>query len=196
MTETYTKYDEEKAEKAVTMLLEAIGHPKDDENLKETPKRVAKMYAKIFGGYEEDPKLHLKLFPSDSDTMVVMRNIPIYSHCIHHLAPFSGRLTIAYIPNGKLLGLSKLIRIARIFAKRLQLQENLTSEIANFLNQNLPNKGVAVNIRAHHSCVENRGARATGAETTTTKLLGEFLSDPVQREEFLRNCSDKEGYNT
>lgn len=187
-------YDYEKAKQATQMLIEAIGDTTDRPDTKDTPDRCARMYKDILAGLDEDPKKFLKLFPCDADDMVIMRNVPIYSYCAHHMQPFFGKITIAYIPNGQVLGLSKLIRIARVFAKRLQLQENLTKQITDFIEQNIPNKGVAVSIRAHHMCVEIRGARSPGAETVTTRLTGLFKTEVMAREEFLRNCSDKEGY--
>jgi GTP cyclohydrolase I len=179
---------------AVDLLLDGIGHPKDDPNILETPDRVAKMFQIILSGYNADPKKHLKTFPSNSDEMVIVRNIPFYSYCAHHIQPFYGKFTIAYKPQGEVLGLSKLVRIAREFSKKLQVQEDLTADVANFIYKNVKCTGVGVNIRAQHMCMVVRGVRSYGAETITTKLLGEFkLSERLQTE-FYQSLSDKEGY--
>ena len=188
--------DKQKIRNAVVQLLDGIGHPKDDPNITETPDRVAKMFIDIMNGYKEDPTKHLKLFPSENRDMVIVRNVPFYSYCAHHLQPFYGKLTIGYIPDGKVLGLSKLVRVSRVFAKRLQLQEDLTKQIAEFLWKNLNCKGVAVNIKSQHMCMVVRGVRSYGAETVTTKFEGIFNGDQGKeiREQFLNNTSDKEGY--
>ena len=187
-------YDYEKAKAAAQMMIEAIGHPLDDPNIAETPDRVAKMNEIIYGGYNIDPKDHLKLFPSKNTDMVVERNIPFYSFCSHHQLPFFGQITIAYLPGGQVLGLSKLVKIARCFIKRFQLQEDLTEQIATFIYENVPDcRGAAVSIRAQHSCMILRGVRAYGAETITTKFLGEFTTQDLKNE-FFMHLSNKEGY--
>ena len=156
--------DKARIEKAVREILIAIGEDPDREGLVETPKRVANMYEEIFAGLDSDPHRLLKVFDEgDNDEMVVVRDIPMYSMCEHHLLPFIGKAHIAYIPaEGKVIGLSKLARIVSDFAKRPQLQERLTSQIADFLEENLSPKGVAVVVEAEHLCMTMRGARAAG----------------------------------
>jgi GTP cyclohydrolase I len=157
--------DKARIEKAVREILIAIGEDPDREGLVETPKRVANMYEEIFAGLDSDPHRLLKVFDEgDNDEMVVVRDIPMYSMCEHHLLPFIGKAHIAYIPaDGKVIGLSKLARIVSDFAKRPQLQERLTSQIADFLEENLSPKGVAVVVEAEHLCMTMRGARAAGS---------------------------------
>ncbi len=159
--------DKPRIEAAVREILIAIGEDPDREGLVETPARVARMYEEIFSGLEDDPTRHLKLFnESGNEEMVVVRDIPLYSMCEHHLIPFMGKAHIAYIPsNGKVIGLSKLARIVESFAKKPQLQERLTAQIADFLDENLNPQGVAVVIEAEHLCMTMRGARASGAKT-------------------------------
>lgn len=177
--------DKERIEHAVREILTAIGEDPDREGLVETPKRVANMYAEIFSGLEDDPKRHLKIFnEEDNDEMVVVRDIPMYSMCEHHLLPFIGKAHIAYIPeNGKVIGLSKLARIVDSFSKKPQLQERLTSQIADFLEEHLSPKGIAVVIEAEHLCMTMRGARAAGAKTQTSALRGSMRKDAKTRAE-------------
>ena len=177
--------DRERIEKAVREILLAVGEDPDREGLKETPSRVARMYEEIFAGLEEDPKTHLKIFNEGNvNEMVVVRDIPLYSMCEHHLLPFVGKAHIAYISNdGKVIGLSKLARIVNSFARRPQLQERLTSQIADFLDENLSTKGVAVVIEAEHFCMTMRGVRAAGAKTQTSALRGAMRSDAKTRSE-------------
>lgn len=154
----------------------------------ETPMRVAKAYKTWFGGYGVDPKDVLKVFKDGAegcDEMVVVKHIPIWSHCEHHMAPFFGTATIAYIPNGKIVGLSKLTRIAEVFARRLQVQERLTTQIADALMDNLQPLGVAVYLECRHTCVESRGVKSAGQSTVTSKLTGVFKDDPAARAEFM-----------
>ncbi|MBQ7541214.1 MAG: GTP cyclohydrolase I FolE [Clostridia bacterium] len=176
-----------KIEQAVRDILEAIGEDPDREGLVETPARVARMYAEIFAGLEEDPRQHLKIFDEpNGNEMVIVRDIPLYSMCEHHLIPFMGKAHIAYIPqNGKVIGLSKLARIVGTFAKRPQLQERLTAQIADFLYEELSPMGVAVVIEAQHLCMTMRGARAAGSETRTSALRGVMRSDARTRAEAL-----------
>ncbi|MGN0561873.1 MAG: GTP cyclohydrolase I FolE [Candidatus Fimenecus sp.] len=177
--------DKQRIENAVREILSAIGEDPDREGLQETPKRVANMYAEIFSGLEDDPKRHLKVFnESNNDEMVVVRDIPMYSMCEHHLLPFVGKAHIAYIPSdGKVIGLSKLARIVDSFSKKPQLQERLTSQIADFLEENLSPKGIAVVIEAEHLCMTMRGARAAGAKTQTSALRGIMRKDARTRAE-------------
>ena len=185
--------DKERIEKAVRELLLAIGEDPDREGLAETPARVARMYEEIFAGMEDDPKKYLKVFDEDNnDEMVVVRDIPIYSTCEHHLIPFFGKAHIAYIPgDGKVIGLSKLARIVNCFAKKPQLQERLTAQVADFLDENLHPKGVAVVIEAEHLCMTMRGARASGAQTRTSALRGMMKSDARTRAETMTLRSGK-----
>ena len=177
--------NQKKIEEAVRLLLEGIGENPDREGLAETPKRIARMYEEIFSGLEDDPTRHLKLFnESGNEEMVVVRDIPLYSMCEHHLIPFMGKAHIAYIPSaGKVIGLSKLARIVESFAKKPQLQERLTAQIADFLDENLSPQGVAVVIEAEHLCMTMRGARASGAKTRTSALRGTMRSDAKTRAE-------------
>lgn len=179
--------DKERIEKAVREILIAIGEDPDREGLLETPKRVAKMYEEVFLGLEKSPEEHLKIFNEEkNDEMVVVRDIPLYSMCEHHLLPFVGKAHIVYIPgNGKVIGLSKLARIVDNFARRPQIQERLTSQIADFLMEKLEPQGVAVVIEAEHLCMTMRGARAAGAKTTTSALRGSMRSDARTRAEAL-----------
>ncbi|MFQ8958528.1 MAG: GTP cyclohydrolase I FolE, partial [Eubacterium sp.] len=155
--------------------------------LLETPKRVANMYEEIFAGLTEDPKQHIKLFNEQSnDEMVIVKDIPFYSMCEHHLLPFFGKAHIGYIPSdNKIIGLSKLARIVDNFAKKPQVQERLTSDIADFLNDNLQPKGVAVIMEAEHMCMTMRGARAAGSKTQTSALRGIMRTDAKTRAEVL-----------
>jgi GTP cyclohydrolase I len=182
------KFDEKKVQDGIRLLIEGIGDDPKRDGLLETPKRVAKMYSEILNGYDEIDKIskHVKLFDDVSEDMVTITNVPFYSFCEHHIIPFVGKLHIAYIPNGtQILGISKLVRIARVFAKRLQVQERLTREIANEINRVVPNQGVAVRIEAEHMCMSIRGVRTPGAKTITTKLTGLFKEDAKARNEFL-----------
>lgn len=179
--------DKERIEKAVREILIAIGEDPDREGLVETPGRVARMYEEIFTGLENDPEQHLKVFNEEkNEEMVVVRDIPLYSMCEHHLLPFVGKAHIVYIPgSGKVIGLSKLARIVDNFARRPQIQERLTSQIADFLMEHLEPQGVAVVIEAEHLCMTMRGARAAGAKTTTSALRGSMRSDARTRSEAL-----------
>ena len=179
--------DKPRIEAAVRELLLAIGEDPDREGLRETPRRVANMYGEIFGGMEEDPRSHLKIFTEEqNDEMVTVRDIPLYSMCEHHLVPFMGVAHIAYIPrDGRVIGLSKLARIVNCFARRPQLQERLTEQIADFLEKELNPKGVAVIIEAEHLCMTMRGVRAAGAHTQTSALRGGMKSDASTRTEAL-----------
>lgn len=176
--------DKQRIEAAVREILIAIGEDPDREGLVETPSRVARMYEEIFGGLEDDPTRHLKLFDESSEEMVVVRDIPLYSMCEHHLIPFLGKAHIAYIPSdGRVIGLSKLARIVDCFASRPQLRERLTSQVADFLYENLQPMGVAVVIEAEHLCMTMRGARASGAKTMTSALRGTMRSNAKTRAE-------------
>ena len=175
--------DKERIQNAVREILLAVGEDPDREGLLETPKRVANMYEEIFAGLTEDPKQHIKLFNEQSnDEMVIVKDIP----CEHHLLPFFGKAHIGYIPSdNKIIGLSKLARIVDNFAKKPQVQERLTSDIADFLNDNLQPKGVAVIMEAEHMCMTMRGARAAGSKTQTSALRGIMRTDAKTRAEVL-----------
>lgn len=177
--------DKERIEKAVREILIAIGEDPDREGLVETPSRVARMYEEVFSGLENSPEKHLKIFDEGkNDEMVVVRDIPLYSMCEHHLLPFVGKAHIVYIPGGgKVIGLSKLARIVDNFARRPQIQERLTSQIADFLMDNLSAQGVAVVIEAEHLCMTMRGIKAAGAKTVTSALRGNIRSDARTRAE-------------
>ena len=179
--------DKIRIENAVRELLCAIGEDPDREGLAETPRRVADMYGEIFSGLEDNPENYLKVFnEKGNEEMVVVRDIPLYSMCEHHLLPFIGKAHIAYIPSdGNIIGLSKLARIVSCFAKRPQLQERLTSQVADFLYTRLNAKGVAVVVEAEHLCMTMRGARAAGAVTETSALRGSMRSDARTRAEAL-----------
>lgn len=186
--------DKDRIEKAVREILIAVGEDPDREGLLETPARVARMYEEIFAGLEDDPTRHLKLFNEHNSEMVIVRDIPLYSMCEHHLLPFIGKAHIAYIPSdGKVIGLSKLARIVDSFAKRPQLQERLTSQIADFLNDNLNPMGVAVVIEAEHLCMTMRGARASGSQTRTSALRGIMRNDSKTRSEALSLLTEVRG---
>lgn len=175
----------------IVRLLQLVGENADREGLLETPARVVKAWRHWCSGYGKDPAKLLKVFEDGGETydqMVLVKDIPIYSHCEHHLAAIIGTASIAYIPNGKIVGLSKLSRLADIFARRLQVQERLTDQIADALFQNLEPKGVGVLIKARHLCMESRGICQQGHHTVTTALRGVIKDEPETRAEFLRLC--------
>ena len=175
-----------KIEKAVSEILAAVGEDTSREGLLDTPKRVAKMYAELLAGAQSDPKEHLRtVFREDYDEVVLLKDIPFYSICEHHMMPFIGKAHVAYLPDGQILGVSKLARVVDCFARRLQVQERLTVQVADFLMENLKPKGVAVVIEAAHSCMTIRGAREPGAAMVTSALRGIFIRDPKSRSEVL-----------
>lgn len=175
----------------IKALLEMVGEDPERGGLVDTPARVVKAWKFWCSGYGEDPKDVLKVFEDGGeryDQMVLVKDIPIYSHCEHHMAAIIGTASIAYIPNGKIVGLSKLSRMADIFARRLQVQERLTDQIADALNDNLSPVGVGVMIKARHLCMESRGVCQQGHHTVTTALRGAIRDEPATRSEFLRQC--------
>nr|WP_204617980.1 GTP cyclohydrolase I FolE [Desulforadius tongensis] len=174
-----------KIERGVRMILEAIGEDPDREGLQETPQRVARMYKEVFSGLREDPLKHLeKIFSEEHEEMVLVRDIPLYSMCEHHLIPFFGRTHVAYIPrNGKVTGLSKLARVVEGYARRPQLQERLTSQIADGIMTKLDPYGVVVVIEAEHMCMTMRGVRKPGAKTVTSAVRGIFEKNQASRAE-------------
>ncbi len=179
--------DKKKIENAVRDILEAVGEYPNRPGLLETPRRVANMYEEMFSGLTEDPKQHLKFFDEKSnDEMVIVRDIPFASMCEHHLLPFVGKAHIAYIPSeNKIIGLSKIARIVDNFAKKPQVQERLTHDIADFLYKEMNAKGVAVIMEAEHMCMSIRGAKASGSKTQTSALRGVIRSDARTRSEAL-----------
>lgn len=179
--------DKERIRRAVREIIEAVGEDPDREGLRETPRRVADMYEEIFAGLEDEPEKYLKFFDvSGSDEIVVVKDIPLYSMCEHHFLPFIGKAHIAYIPGGgKVLGLSKFARIVKCFAARPQLQERLTAQIADFINEKMHPQGVAVVIEAEHLCMTMRGVKAAGALTRTSALRGIMRSDARTRAEVM-----------
>jgi GTP cyclohydrolase I len=184
-----TRVDHARIERAVREILIAIGEDPDRDGLLDTPARVARMYGEIFAGLHDDPSSYLKTtFEADHDEMVMVRDIPMYSACEHHLLPWVGRAHVAYIPNddGRITGLSKLARLVDAYAKRPQVQERLTSQIADELDRSLEPKGVMVVIEAEHLCMTMRGIRKPGATTVTSAVRGLFRRSVATREEAMR----------
>jgi len=181
-----TRVDTERIEKAVKEILLAVGEDIEREGLKGTPARVARMYAELLSGMQEDPKQHIKtVFTEKYDEVVLLRDIPFYSICEHHLMPFIGAAHVAYLPTGTVLGVSKLARIVDSFARRLQVQERLTEQIADFMMTALQPKGIAVVLEAAHSCMTIRGIKKPGSVMVTSALRGTFRKDPRSRNEVI-----------
>lgn len=179
--------DQKKIEEAVRLFLEGIGEDVSREGLKETPGRIARMCEELYGGMEEDASVHLsKTFSVDSSEMVIEKDITFYSTCEHHILPFYGKVHIAYIPDRKVVGLSKLARTVEVFARRLQLQEQLTGQIADALMKFMQPKGALVMIEAEHMCMTMRGIKKPGSRTITLARRGVFESDPALEERFFR----------
>ena len=177
--------DREKIEQGVRLILEVIGEDPDREGLKETPERISRMYEEIYGGLQEDASVHLKkTFQARNNEMVIEKDITFYSTCEHHLLPFYGKAHIAYVPDGKVVGLSKLARTVEVFARRLQIQEQLTGQIADALMEHMQPKGVMVMIEAEHMCMTMRGIKKPGSQTVTIAKRGEFENNPVLEERF------------
>ena len=180
------KVDIERVEKAVTEILLAIGEDVEREGLKGTPVRVARMYAELLAGMQEEPKEHLRsAFTENYDEIVLLRDIPFYSICEHHLMPFIGTAAVAYLPSGVVLGVSKLARIVDCFTRRLQVQERLTNQIADFIMNSLKPRGVAVVLEASQSCMTIRGIKKPGSVMVTSALRGIFKKDPKSRNEIM-----------
>ncbi len=178
----------EETESAVRTLLKWIGDNPDREGLIATPSRVAKAYEEWFAGYKEDPVEFLRrtFYEVDGyDEMVVLRDITFESHCEHHIAPILGKVQVGYLPDRKVVGISKLARVVETFAKRLQVQETMTAQIANCINDVLKPKGVGVVVEGMHHCMTTRGIHKSGVAMMTSQLLGDFRSDPRTRAEFL-----------
>ena len=179
--------DKEKIEISIRQILEAIGEDPDREGLVETPKRVANMCEEIFAGLQKDPRDEIKVFNENNDEMIVVKDIPFYSMCEHHLLPFIGMAHVAYLPgDGKILGLSKIARVVDTVAKKPQLQERLTSEIADIIMESVDAKGVAVIVEAEHLCMTMRGIKKPGSKTVTSALRGTMKSDMRTRNEAMQ----------
>ena len=176
------------AEAAVRTLIEWAGDDPDREGLVDTPNRVVRAYEEFFAGYYEDPVAMLTTTfeeTADYNEMIVMRDIKLESHCEHHIVPILGRAHIGYLPSDRVVGISKLARVVEVFAKRLQIQETLTAQIANTIQEVLKPRGVGVVIEAAHQCMTTRGVRKPGVSMVTSRMLGAFRDDPTTRQEFL-----------
>ena len=183
--------DHKKVEQAIRLLLEGIGEDPDREGLAETPDRIARMYEEICGGMNEDAAEHLKkTFTAENNEMVVEKDITFYSMCEHHMLPFYGKVHIAYIPDGKVVGLSKLARTVEVFARRLQLQEQLTGQIADALMEYMQPKGALVMVEAEHMCMTMRGIKKPGSKTMTVITRGEFKNNIELQKQFLAMVKD------
>ena len=186
MTDTVTR---DQAEEAVRVLLRWAGEDPTREGLLDTPKRVAKAYGDWFSGYQEDPREFLeRTFKEVAgyDEMIVLRDIEFESHCEHHMAPIIGRCHVGYLPAGKVVGISKLARVVETYARRFQVQEKMTAQIARCIQDVLQPIGVAVVVEAKHQCMTTRGVHKTGVSMVTSKMLGTFRDDARTRAEFLR----------
>ncbi len=178
--------DEERIADAVREIIAAVGEDPEREGLRETPRRIASMYAELFSGIGADPCAVLAAgFDEPHEEMVILKGIPFYSLCEHHFAPFQGTVHIGYIPNGRVVGVSKLARVVEIFARRPQLQERLTSQVADCIVDCLNADGVAVVIEAEHACMSFRGVRKPGTRVVTSAMRGRFRKSSVTRSEFL-----------
>ena len=173
-------------------IIEAIGEDPEREGLVKTPERAAKAFEFLTRGYRQDVNelVNNAIFTSDTDEMVIVRNIELYSMCEHHMLPFIGKAHVAYLPQGKVIGLSKIARIVDLFARRLQIQEVLTKQIADCVNTAIGAKGVGVVIEAKHMCMMMRGVEKQNSVMTTSCMLGNFREQPTTREEFLRLIRD------
>jgi GTP cyclohydrolase I len=178
--------DHDRVQELVTQLLAAVGEDPGREGLRETPERIARMYEEVFAGLHEDPVAVLSVsFEEGHDEMVILREIPFYSMCEHHLLPFHGQAHVGYLPDGRIVGLSKIARAVEIFARRPQVQERLTSQIADCIEDVLGAKGVGVVIEAEHLCMTMRGVRKPGSTMVTSAMRGRFRDDSNTRQEFL-----------
>ena len=178
--------DQDRIRRAVREILLAVGEDPDREGLRETPDRVARLYAEVFRGLRQDPAAHLvKTFAQDYDEMVAIKDIEFASFCEHHLLPFVGKVHVAYLPRGRVVGLSKIPRVVDALARRPQLQERLTQDLAGLLMRELDARGVAVVIEAAHSCMTVRGVRKPGSTMVTSAMLGAFREKHATRAEFL-----------
>lgn len=179
-------FDEEAAEKSIRTLLLAIGEDPDREGLADTPRRMVSMYRELFEGLRGDPVQALSVgFEEGHDEIVILREVPFYSMCEHHFLPFHGQAHIGYLPSGRIVGLSKIARALEIFARRPQVQERLTTQLAECIEQVLDARGVGVVIEAEHTCMTARGVRKPGSKMVTSVMRGQFRSDLNTRQEFL-----------
>jgi GTP cyclohydrolase I len=191
MSESKKIIDKERIEKAVREILEAIGEDPNREGLVKTPKRVAAMYSELFAGTHEDPSRHLQTFFTERyDEIVILRDIPFHSMCEHHLMPFIGKAHIAYLPDGKVVGVSKLARLVEGLSHRMQVQERLTMQVADMLMEHLKPKGVAVVMVAQHTCMTIRGVKKPGSSMITSALRGIFKTNLASRTEILSLLKD------
>lgn len=178
--------DQERIERAVRDILIGVGEDPDRDGLKDTPARVARLYKEVFSGLADDPARHLaKVFDEDHHELVLVKDIPFDSFCEHHLMPFTGKAHVAYIPNGCVVGLSKIARVVEAYARRPQVQERLTSQIADLMMEKLNPKGVAVVIEAGHTCMTVRGIRKPGSSMVTSALRGIFHQNAPSRNEVM-----------
>jgi GTP cyclohydrolase IA len=186
-----SKIDKREVQAAVENILRAIGEDPNREGLKHTPERIARMYTELLSGYQMEPAMVVNdaLFEVKYDEMVIVRDIEFYSLCEHHMLPFMGRVHVAYIPDGKVIGLSKIPRIVDIYAHRLQVQEHMTRQIADCLRDLLHPQGVAVVVEALHLCMSMRGVQKHNARMTTSAMHGAFRANLASRQEFLDNIS-------
>jgi GTP cyclohydrolase I len=186
-----SEIDLEAIQKSVKTMLAAFGEDPQREGLLRTPERVAKMYVELLAGYRTDPIIMVNdaLFDVEYDEMVIVRDIEFYSLCEHHMLPFIGRAHVAYVPRGRVIGLSKIPRIVDMFGRRLQVQERMTRQIADFINELLHPQGVAVVLEALHLCSMIRGVKKHDSRMTTSTMLGSFRTDLAMRMEFLDNIS-------
>lgn len=187
------KPDRAAAEAAVRTLLQWIGEDPDREGLVDTPKRVVKAYEELFAGYNSDPEDFLRRTFSETegyDEMVILRDIRFESHCEHHMLPVIGRAHVAYLPDRRVIGISKLARLVEVYGKRLQIQERMTTQIATAIHRVLEPKGVAVVLRAAHQCMTCRGVHKPGVTMTTSHMIGAFRADAATRQEFLSMVCD------
>lgn len=184
--------DSEKIKEGVRLILEGVGEDVNREGLLETPDRIARMYEELAGGYTDDAAIHLaRRFHVASNDMVMEKDIQFYSFCEHHMLPFYGKAAIAYIPDGEVVGLSKIARTVEVFAKRFQLQERLTAQIADVFMEQLKPKGVMVLIEAEHMCMTMRGIKKPGAKTVTVVTRGVFDHDEALQTTFYRMLEHK-----
>ena len=186
---------QEAFEHAVKTMIESVGEDANREGLEKTPSRVFKAYQFMYGGYKLDAKeiLNSALFESSNDEMVVLKDIEFYSTCEHHLLPIIGHVHVAYIPDGKVVGLSKIPRVIDVFARRMQIQEQMTEQIADAILSTIQPKGVAVVIQARHMCMEMRGVEKVNSTTTTSALRGLFKSNDSTRKEFFAHINSNTG---
>jgi len=190
--DTNGRIDTAAIEKAVRQILTAVGEDPDREGLRDTPNRVARMYTELFGGLMQDAKAHLTVhFTEQYDEMVVLRDIPFYSVCEHHLLPFMGKAHVAYLPDGKVVGISKLARVVDALAHRPQVQERLTCQIADAVMEQLGARGAGVIMEANHTCMTIRGVRKPGAEMVTSVMRGLFKTNLATRTEAIKLLTDK-----